>query len=737
MYAWLKCVSDITPKLMCVIGANIAGNLRAGVTRLNHTDFYASSEFEPPQYCYDRTWHKIRTVRSLPKSRITQYHHTYVNWQELFTIYDNIKPDSILNKHRLAAASYFCDNWRRLGFDNRVSALTMLTYIATAPQFAVQHIVRIMSQAKDEADFAATLKFEGGAAKQLQHVFRSDLAAVYELQVLKNRVYDVVNWHKEIDNRMRPKTVPVPTDLVFREAVKIFRAASAEGRKPRPIKWNEYWALRWSHMPTGSVVSQYEEDLRLKKNLPQDARVKAAWYSACPMHDHKQWLQRDPQIYATTSTKYEWGKVRALYGCDVTSFLHSDFAMGDCEELMPSCFPIGQRANERYVRKIISTFSDGVPLCYDFDDFNSQHSTESMIAVIRAWQTVFGNMLSDEQRQSLEWTARSVAEQYVSYTDLKVKHRINGTLLSGWRLTSFINSVLNRVYLACSGVEQLTNYALHNGDDVFSTTKNVHNAMELIRRSKALGVRAQVSKTNIGTIGEFLRIDTRAESPTGAQYLTRAVSTAVHGRIETAPPNDLREVVSSFVERYGAIEKRGGDPSTAARLLSASLRFIRSLFDVEQDVIEALQHLHPIQGGGNRAADVGPWRLETVVRKRHEVGIEAFSPIRRGIDDYANAIVKRFGLRFDMPDRMQMFRSAVSTLNRPMIAYELVPETDQMIQVYRGLYKAWSNSKFVTAAAMVRSLGYISAKQLPGLNEAVARMIRNSNDPIRLMSIML
>ncbi len=79
--------------------------------------------------------------------------------------------------------------------------------------------------------------------------------------------------------------------------------------------------------------------------------------------------------------------------------------MGDCEEMMPSCFPIGQRANEKYVRKIISTFSDGVPLCYDFDDFNSQHSTESMVAVIRAWQVVFGNMLSPEQRRSLEWTS--------------------------------------------------------------------------------------------------------------------------------------------------------------------------------------------------------------------------------------------------------------------------------------------------------------------------------------------
>ncbi len=118
--------------------------------------------------------------------------------------------------------------------------------------------------------------------------------------------------------------------------------------------------------------------------------------------------------------------------------------------------------------------------------------------------------------------------------------------------------MLNRVYLAEAGIGELTNYALHNGDDVFATTKNVYNAMELIRRSKALGVRAQVSKTNIGTIGEFLRIDTRARVKTGAQYLPRAVSTATHGRIETAPANDFRELVSSFRERCQALKDRGG-----------------------------------------------------------------------------------------------------------------------------------------------------------------------------------
>lgn len=737
MYVWLKCVSDITPTLMGVVGANISGNFRVGVHGGNHYDFYSCDSYHVPRYLYEGTWAKIREVRSLPKSRITQFHHNFISWRELNVLYDNIKPDSLVNRHRLATASYFCDNVGKLGFDNRVSAITVLVYIALAPLFALHHLMNIMVESRSPDEFMSNLKFEGGAAKQLQNVFRCDLAVVFELQVLRNRVYDQVNWGRERVNRTLPSTVPLDSKTVFKHACTIFSSAKRSGHTPRRMSWSEYWAMRWSHMPTGSVVSQYDDDNRLKKALPKDARVKAAWYAASGMKEHSRWLSRDPEIYASTSTKYEWGKVRALYGCDVTSFLHSDFAMGDCEELMPACFPIGPRANERYVKKIISTFSDGVPLCYDYDDFNSQHSTSAMVAVIRAWQHVFAESLSTEQQKSLEWTAQSVMHQYVRYNECGVTERIKGTLLSGWRLTSFINTVLNRVYLAEAGVGELTNYALHNGDDVFATTKNVHNAMELIRRSKALGVRAQVSKTNIGTIGEFLRIDTRARVKTGAQYLPRAVSTATHGRIETAPANDFRELVSSFRERCQALKDRGGSTEVADLLLEQSIKYVLHLFNTSWEIYHAITTFHPIQGGMDETSDVGPMKLVPVMKGDEKMSIEPFLAIKRGVDDYANYVVKRFGLRYDVPNRMQMLIAAVSALSKPKTSYKLVKEDDIHIEAHRGLYKAWHNSKFVTRAALIRSLGYVASKQLPGLSDEVARMIRNSRDPVRLMGILL
>lgn len=58
------------------------------------------------------------------------------------------------------------------------------------------------------------------------------------------------------------------------------------------------------------------------------------------------YYNRVPMIYSSVSTKYEWGKVRALFGCDITSYLMADFPMGQAEECLPSYFPVGQKANE-------------------------------------------------------------------------------------------------------------------------------------------------------------------------------------------------------------------------------------------------------------------------------------------------------------------------------------------------------------------------------------------------------
>ncbi|QJW70335.1 RNA-dependent RNA polymerase [Erysiphe necator associated totivirus 6] len=735
-YVRLDFVTIRTPKIMATVGANISGNIRAGVSANNHFDFY-NSEYRyidkvDKNLIAEETYNALKNMSD---SKITQFHHNFVTYREISKTIRMLGDDND-SMRRLMAIKFLIEKRETIGLDYRVSVTTHIMYIMVSPIMAVDFLMRLIAICDDKKMYIDRLKKESQSAKQLQTLFRDDLAQIFELQVLMNRVYDEVNWYKEKENRQEVKTVPIDSKTVYELALDIFKDAKKEGVKARKMKWKDYWNMRWSSMPVGSVVSQYRADNELKKMLPQDAKVKAAWFCANQNKEHEYWLNREEQIFASTSIKYEWGKVRALYGCDVTSFLHSDFAMQNCEDMLPAYFPVGRRANDKYVKKIVSTFTDGVPLCYDYDDFNSQHSTESMTAVVMAWKTAFSRELSIEQNKSLDWTIESISNQVVRFNEIGRTERINGTLLSGWRLTSFINTILNRVYLVSVGLNTSVNYALHNGDDMYATTQNVYQAVKLAKRARDAGIRAQLAKTNIGTIGEFLRVDTRAQYKTSSQYLARAVSTAVHGRVEMAPANDYRELVRSMNNRFDEIVARGGSIEVSQYVRKQVISYVDKVFDQEEGMAELIMLLHPLQGGANMAADVGKYKIEpvTVYTDEEESGYQL---LKNGLNDYANYVVERLGIEFDIPNREEMFKRLVNSLVKPKRRYKIVIDTDSKVMIYRGLYKAWKDDKYVNEIALARSLGHVSAKSLPGVNGPLAYMIRMSNDPFKLMSVLM
>lgn len=476
------------------------------------------------------------------------------------------------------------------------------------------------------------------------------------MQVLMNRVHADVDWLTEKDHRVNTKTVPIPKEVVYEHAAYLFKSGLNEGRIPNRLDWNEYWATRWSAMPNGSIVSQYDTDLRMKKHLPKEAKYKSCWFAIQTNNDHKSWLSRRPELYATTSTKYEWGKVRALYGCDVTSFLHADYAMSNCEDTLPSCFPVGKFATKENVEGSVHKFKNSVPVCFDYDDFNSQHSVASMQAVMRAWIDVYSPFLTDEQIKSAEWTHDSLENMIVNFNALGQVVPINGTLMSGWRLTSYMNTVLNRVYLEHAGLNKLMIYSLHNGDDMFGGAPDLHNAIKLIGNAKTCGIRAQVSKTNLGTIGEFLRVDTRAKSPQMSQYLARSVSTLVHGRVEADSPTDLAAFVNATVTRISEVLSRGGSKSILDTLLDKIKSFAAYLFNVDQDVIEAILNFHPVQGGINKEAPVNEMKVERISRTNKDDYYyrNKYSILEAGINEYIDSVKRKFNL-------------SESDLNRPQL----------------------------------------------------------------------
>lgn len=729
-YASLDHIYAFTPTVMAVAGSIISGNFRVGLSTANHRDYYDATtaiRLRPARL----SAHELsEAVDNMPRSRVTQDHHLYVSRHELAAMYDG----QLQHKHeRQRAVEELLHSARRVDYYNQVSFITLAVYLLTAPLHGVRLVMKILNLSGSAEQFNLLLKLEGSAAKQNQTVFRDDLAAVFELQVLRNRVFNTVDWELEVAHRVQPQVVPFSTERIFQRATKIFQIARLEGARARNIAWADYWRNRVSAMPNGSIVSQYEEDRRIKQQLPLEGKVKSAWFASNPNNKHSYWTARQPEIYASTSTKYEWGKVRALYGCDVTSFLHADFAMKNVENTLPSYFPVGERANDKYVTTVLDRMNYGVPFCYDYDDFNSQHSISSMQAVIDAWGCVYGADLTQEQLDSLVWTKRSISNQKVYFSELRRTEEVHGTLLSGWRLTSFINTVLNRVYLEEAGLLENVDYAVHNGDDMYASCTTIQKAMNVVRRGKELGIRAQVAKTNIGTIGEFLRVDARARNPNGAQYLSRAIATAVHGRIEIGKANDARNAFSAVDTRAVAIARRGGMHSAIDSMLTAQKRFLKRHFKLSDAVVQAFYTFHPIQGGYCADGDVTGHKLITRTDTESHNTVDAvrarFTPVRKGVRDYVKHLCRVFKWTFHEGLVDEAFTRYADSLIRWVTSYEIVIDDEaDYTAILRGLIGTYKDDPAVIDIAKSRQIGLgflpaIANKTTP-LTVAVGKAVR-------------
>lgn len=731
LYADLNLVSDLNKKMMATCGAALSGNLRNGLTENDGHDFYESLPEAKISGGIDIE-RFTEYIKGLDVTKITQDHHLFITEKEL---------KIALQKTDAEGVDYViecADHMARIGITNKVLYITIILYICVSGDLCRRMMLWLLASASNATDLNVHMKLESQAAKQLQRAQRDDLSEIFEMQVLWNRAFADVDWEKEVSNRVDVKVVDILPSQVYNLSRNIFMEARLNGARPRNKTWEDYWSIRWLSMPNGSVVSQYADDIELKKSLPREAKVKSAWFSANKQSTFDYWSNRTPMIFASTSTKYEWGKVRALYGCDVTSFIMTDFAMGDAEDTLPSYFPVGQKANEEYVKKMTDKMRRSVPFCFDYDDFNSQHSISSMQMVIQAWIDVFSLYLTPEQIKAADWTVESVATMMVRFNDIDQTHKINGTLMSGWRLTSFVNTVLNRVYLQSAGLIEHSVYSLHNGDDMYATTRNVKEAVKILANAKKIGIRAQASKMNIGTIGEFLRVDARSEKPTSAQYLTRAIATMVHGRVEVGKPNDLLAFVNATDTRFEAAVKRGAKEEVLQPVLSHIDKFCSELFNTELGVLDMYRKLHPLQGGKDEQALIQDVRImQKRTHKDKDALLGKYSMCQGGMVDYLTHIVDTYGLKNIQIQKKEYLVRAMDSLERSMVGYELVVENRPMIYNYRGLYKSWHKSGFVPAITKIRTAGIVAAKTLPGINSVPAAMIRNSKDPIELMKAIL
>lgn len=575
-------------------------------------------------------------------------------------------------------------------------------------------------------------------AKSLQNLLDIDLRQVFECDVLVNRIDGSVDWTAEKEHRTKPNTTLFTYDTVFSRACAIFQQASFIGRKPVKMEWKQFWNSRWQWSAAGSVHSQYPMDEKFVVRTDRNLKNKFIMLTNMPSLTIEYFLSRQPEIHAWASTKYEWGKLRAIYGTDTTSYVLSNFVFYNCENVLPNRFPVGKDANDRNVTgRVAGVLANRLPYCLDFEDFNSQHSISSMRAVVDAYGSVFSKALSGDQLAALNWTSESLERQVIhDNVGLNETYSAKATLLSGWRLTTFVNSVLNAIYtdFMLEGVKQ-RGCSLHNGDDVLIGATNLVVAQRTLQRGRRLNIRAQPSKCAFGAIAEFLRVDHVRGSK--GQYLTRAVATAVHSRIESKPSTDARDLVNSMESRFADCLNRGMTVPQIAALRHIYYKRQSIICNMTVEELYTIKMTHRVAGGISEALDS---RLDMYIGPGDTKEFDIEIPQLPGVYDYAVEVAKTLEMEDrtkQMVDRIyKATYEAVTPKNRKMKI--TVNKEEQWCTYVRAIYKAFKGTMPVAGFGKAALVGFaLDVLQARGKETTLVQALNRSKQPERLLGYLI
>lgn len=365
---------------------------------------------------------------------------------------------------------------------------------------------------------------------------------------------------------------------------------------PVDVFWAERyrWCVGGSHNLATNAHWQHD-NARLDRQLGElrwNRRAAAEVTEACPLDN---W---DGRVEVSVAEKLEHAKGRAIYSCDTLSYFAFSWLLRSVEERWRSKRVIldpgrdGHLGMFNRIRGMCANMRAPVFTMLDYSDFNSQHSLESQ-------QTVIDCILQRVRHGNPTLAGRLVDSFNHMYIRMGggIIGRVGGSLMSGHRGTTFLNSVLNAAYIRLALGDQRYNsvLSLHVGDDVLIISEDETVGWRSAEAVTALGCTLQPSKQSVGRHGfEFLRM---AGHPTaGAQgYLARSIAGLVSGNWVTDFRSGPLAALHSLIQQVRSIINRSRNPHSW-RLVASSAGTITGL-----DVAEVTDFL-----SGAVAAAPGP-----------------------------------------------------------------------------------------------------------------------------------
>nr|UXL82807.1 RNA-dependent RNA polymerase [Conidiobolus adiaeretus totivirus 1] len=668
--------------------------------------------------------HTAESLKSLEKPKISGDHHIHYTAHEVWTALDRVEKEKARQAFRLPedATTSFMGG--------------VMLWLASLDDRLYNEVVSSnLLDVDSTIEFAKEAKKVSIRAKSFQNIVEDDLRTIFEADVLVNRDVGSVDWEAEKKNRVTPNLTDFTYNQIYRDALQLFTKTDGMKEKPRSLSWDKFWAARWQWSAAGSIHSQYPKDLM---HLPKDRELKNKFIALTLAEntDINKYLSRQPELQAWSSVKYEWGKMRAIYGTDLTSYILAHFAFYNCEDTLPSDFPVGTKARPSFVSaRVSSVLKNSIPLCIDFEDFNSQHSNEAMTAVIDAYIEAHKMHLTKEQILAAEWTKDSIMNTRVNDNmGTKTTYNSKGTLMSGWRLTTYMNSVLNYIYtkrIVKGNVSKMQ--SVHNGDDVLIGARNIRLITTALKNAKRHNVRLQRTKCAFGGLAEFLRVDHMRGDH--GQYLTRNIATTMHSRIESKIAVSAVDIVQAMEDRLKEFIQRGGKIALAGRLREIYYERMAPVYSLVPEDLYVIRTSHRVVGGisEERTSDIS--NIITIESTKVETELPDHLP---GVIDYAAAL--RTTLQLEVPLEKVIKRVKNATLNAVQMVrktIKIVKNTNELrYMTLRALHKSYSDVASTPLFGKGMLTGFIfdvmsTSKQLG----AMARIISGSHDPIEFLRV--
>lgn len=428
-------------------------------------------------------------------------------------------------------------------------------------------------------DIAAYLCLHPDAAKGLSTALKAlganstDYGAVLcEAQTLLGRAVSQIDLKQETAYRCDPHLVAEQVinpgeDLRVHIRAILSRELLGRGAALPPL--DHWWSARWLWCVNGSQNTASSEALKIDTSVFREFHTREYRRMASEAIDCEPITTWDGHTNISASAKLEHGKTRAIYACDTRSYFAFEWLLGVVQKswrndrvlLDPGAG--GHLGIAKRVRGFMK--HGGVNLMLDYDDFNSHHSLRTM------------DMLFDELCEMVGAPAWYREILCNSFYDMHVKNdgkkqRWLGTLPSGHRGTTIINSVLNAAYIrmAVGGPTFDKMVTLHTGDDVYMRIDTLSECERILESVRELGCRINPAKQSVGYgSAEFLRMAITQHGSFG--YLPRSIASFVSGNWINQDPLDPADALRTAIVSCRALINRSGQ-SEYARLLGPALR---------------------------------------------------------------------------------------------------------------------------------------------------------------------